>query len=328
MTGDRTGSVPGHGLSVGFDVGGTNLRGLPLRANGTIGESISMTRPDGPSDLVDAICDITERLGRAEGSPITAVGVGCAGIVDNEGLVRSSPNIPGLQNFPLRARVTAQIGLPVVVDNDATTAAWAEARLGAARGVDDMVFVAFGTGIGAGFVLGGALHRGASGFAGEVGHMTVAHDGIECVCGRRGCWERYASGTALARQAREAAAAGRADSLLRLADGAAEAVTSEHVAQLVAGGDADACAVLAEFAHWCAVGLANLVNILDPAMIVVGGGLSDIGDPLMDAIGRAYREVMVDHELRDPVAIVQSHFTSRSGAVGAAVLARDAPAAR
>ncbi len=308
-------------LAVGFDIGGTNVRGVPLRADSTIGPTIKVLRPEDPGELVDTIVDICDRLAEQEGHPVTAVGVGCAGIVDGAGVVRTSPNIPSLVRFPLKVRLDARLNLAAVVDNDATTATWAEARLGAARGFDDVAFVALGTGIGTGFVLDGHLHHGAAGFAGESGHMIIVHDGIPCVCGRRGCWERYASGSALDRLSREAAAAGRADSLLSLAGGNADEVTSEHTAALVARGDPAALAILAELGYWVAVGLANLVNVLDPAIIVVGGGLADIGVPLIEAIRDAYPKVMIDADLREPVAIELSHFGGRSGAIGAAILA-------
>lgn len=308
---------------VGFDIGGTNVRGVPLRADGSIGDTVKMARPEDPQDLVETIAALTAQLGEADGAEVAGVGVGCAGIVDKAGVVRTSPNIPSLVQFPLKDQLDERLGRETVVENDATTATWAEARLGAARGLVDVAFVALGTGIGTGFVLGGHLHRGATGFAGESGHMTVMHDGLACVCGRRGCWERYASGTAFGRLAREAAADGRADSLLELAGGSPDDVTSEHAATLIAEGNTEALAILSELGYWAAVGIANLVNVLDPAAVVIGGGLADMGEPLLESICAAYPKVMVDHELREALPIVRSDFGGRSGAIGAAVLAQD-----
>jgi glucokinase len=315
--------VSAEPVVVGFDIGGTNVRGVPLRIDGTVGDTVKMDRPSDPDDLVETIAILTAQLAEAEQREVSAVGVGCAGIVDGAGVVRTSPNIPEVVQFALKAQLDRRLGMATVVENDATTATWAEARLGAARGYDDVAFVALGTGIGTGFVLGGRLHRGTSGFAGESGHMTIAHDGIACVCGRRGCWERYASGTALGRLAREAAAQGRADDLLVLAGGNADDVTSEQLASLVAEANPQALAILGELGYWTAVGVANLVNVLDPAVVVIGGGLADIGDPLITAIRDAYPKVMIDHELRDSLPIVRSAFGGRSGAIGAAVLAQD-----
>lgn len=308
---------------VGLDIGGTNVRGVPLRADRSIGDTIKMARPEDPNELVRAIAALTRQIAEVEGAEVSAVGVGCAGLIDRAGVVRNSPNIASLAQFPLKDQLDECLGVETVVENDATTATWAEARLGAAHGVADVAFVALGTGIGTGFVVGGQLHRGAAGFAGESGHMTVAHDGLACVCGRRGCWERYASGTAFGRLAREAAALGRADAVLELAGGNPDDVTSEHAATLIAGGNAGALAILSELGYWAAVGIANLVNVVDPAVVVIGGGLADMGEPLLDAIREAYPKVMVDYELREPLPIVGSHFGGRSGAIGAAVLAQD-----
>ncbi len=178
-----------------------------------------------------------------------------------------------------------------------------------------------GTGIGAGFVLDGAIRRGAHGAAGEVGHMTVVHDGLACVCGRRGCWERYASGTALNRLGVDAARAGRLSWALDQVDGDIDAVDSALVVAGVVAGDAESIAVLDTLAQWVAVGLADLVNTVDPAMIVIGGGLADIGPPLLDAVRTAYDGVMVDQSHRAPVAIELSHHGDRSGVIGAALAA-------
>src|SRR5207248_1383416 len=148
--------------------------------------------------------------------------------------------------------------------NDATCATWGERQMGAARGRDDVAVVTLGTGIGGGFVLGGRLYRGANGFAGEVGHMIVDPKGPPCPCGRRGCWERFASGSGLARLAREAAESGRGHRLVELAGGDVEAVRGEHVTRAAAEGDAEAIQVFRDFGWWAALGIANLVNTLDP----------------------------------------------------------------
>lgn len=310
-------------IAVGFDVGGTNVRGVPVRADGSVGSTVKVPRPDAPDDLVAAIVDITEEIVDAEALDPVFVGVGCAGIVDRAGVVRTSPNIPTLIRFPLQAELARRIDVPVEVDNDATTATWAETRLGAAVGYDDVAFVALGTGIGTGFVFDGRLHRGASGFAGESGHMIIDHGGIGCVCGRSGCWERYASGTAYGRLAREAVAAGKAETVLERAGGNAEHVRSEHVTELVAEGHPEAVAILNELAYWVAVGIGNLVSIVDPAIVVVGGGVADMGEVLVEAIRDQYEQVMIGIELRDPLPIVLSRFGGGSGAIGAALLHQD-----
>jgi glucokinase len=312
----------------GFDIGGTNIRGVGL-AGGVVSEEILRSgRPADPDAIVTSVVDMAERLGACHsGVPLEGVGVGCAGVVDAAGVVRVSPNITTLVEFPLRDRLIFAFAArghdiddsQVVVDNDATMATLAELRTGAAQGVDDVVYVSLGTGIGAGFVIDGSIRRGAHGAAGEVGHMTVVDEGLLCVCGRRGCWEQYASGTALNRLAVAAAREGRLSWALAQTDGDPAVVDSTLVVAGVAAGDADSIAVLETLAHWVAVGLANLVNTLDPAMIVIGGGLADIGEPLLGAVRRSYDEVMVDLAHRAPVAMALSHHGDRSGTIGAAL---------
>jgi len=211
----------------------------------------------------------------------------------------------------------------VRVENDATCAVWGERVLGAARGTDDCVLVTLGTGIGGGIVIDGALLRGARGFAGEVGHMVVVRDGVPCPCGRRGCWERYASGSGLGRMGRDAALAGQLASAVALA-GSADAVDGRHVTEAALAGHADAIEVLEEVAGWLAVGLANLASILDPALFVVGGGLVAAGDALIgpagDGLGRRLRAA----GRRPDVPVVPARLGERAGAVGAALLARPA----
>jgi glucokinase len=312
----------------GLDIGGTNIRGVGLAGGVIADEILRSERPADPEAIVASVVDMAERLAAGHGdAPLAGLGVGCAGVVDASGVVRVSPNIPTLVEFPLRDHLIAALATrgielddtQVVVDNDATMATLAELRTGAARGVDDVVYASLGTGIGGGFVLDGSIRRGAHGAAGEVGHMTVVHGGLQCVCGRRGCWEQYASGTALNRLAVEAATDGRLPWALARTGGDPAAVDSTLVVAGVAAGDPDSVAVLATLAHWVAVGLADLVNTLDPAMIVIGGGLADIGAPLLDAVRRAYEEVMVDLAHRAPVTIALSHHGGASGTIGAAL---------
>ncbi|MEO7556034.1 MAG: ROK family protein, partial [Acidimicrobiales bacterium] len=192
---------------VGVDVGGTKILGLALDDSGApAADAVRVATPQGSEPLLDAIAEL---VGRFPGA--TGVGVGIPGLVDRAGVVQVAPNLRGVSELAVAARLRDRLGVPVTVDNDATCATWAEARVGAAAGASDVVLVTLGTGIGAGLVAGGALQRGANGFAGEAGHMIVDPDGPPCPCGRRGCWERYASGNGLGRFAREAAAGGLAD---------------------------------------------------------------------------------------------------------------------
>jgi glucokinase len=243
------------------------------------------------------------------------------GLVDRGGVVRSAPHLP-LAEFALADELAGRLGVPVVVDNDATCAAWAEWRLGAARDRSDVVVVTLGTGIGAGIVSGGRLMRGAHGFAGEVGHMIVDPDGPPCPCGQRGCWERFASGSALGAAARKAAAAGELPRVVDLAGGDAAAVQGEHLTAAAADGDGPALEVLGRFAWWLGLGLANLANAFDPEAFVMGGGVLEAGPLLLPPTRDAFAALVEAADHRPEVPIVLAELGDRAGAIGAAGLAR------
>jgi glucokinase len=217
---------------------------------------------------------------------------GAPGLVDRNGVLRAAPNLIGVAEMPIRDMLVERLGVPVTVDNDATCATEAEWRHGAATGASDALLITLGTGIGGGVVSGGVLQRGANGFMSEPGHMVVDPNGPPCVCGRRGCWERYASGSGLGHLAREAAIAGQLADVVALAGGDAEAVRSEHLIRAASEGNPGAIAVLDAFAWWVALGLVNLANLLDPALIVVGGGLIEAAELLLEPIRRLYEGLL------------------------------------
>ena len=203
----------------------------------------------------------------------------------------------------------------------------AEHRLGAGAGRSDVVLVTLGTGIGGSVIIGDRLVRGASGFAGEPGHMVVDPNGPRCPCGRRGCWERFASGSGLGRLGREAAEAGRAPGLVSRAGGDPASVRGEHVTEAAAEGDPGALEVLRQFAWWVALGIANLENLLDPELIIVGGGLAEAGELLLAPTRAAHRTLALGQEHRVPVAIQAAALGPDAGAIGAGLLALDRLAA-
>ena len=270
------------GRTVGIDVGGTKCLGVVLDTQGEIVAEDRRPTPRGAGSLpilIDTLAELAGALG-----PYDELGVGVPGLVTNEGVLRAAPNLDGVAEFDVAGLLGERLGHRVHVDNDATCAAVAEWRFGAGRGTTDMVLVTLGTGIGGGLVAGGALQRGKHGFAGEYGHMIVDPDGPPCPCGRRGCWERYASGSGLARLAREAAVGRRVDRVLELAGGDTEAVRGEMVMQAAREGDADALAVIDDFGRWVALGLVNLTNALDPEMFVLGGGLAAGSDLYLEPV--------------------------------------------
>ncbi len=323
--------------TVGVDVGGTKLLGLVLDADDPTAPARAAVRrptPRGADALVGAVVEVVRAVaaeaglgddpgGNGGGGSVAAVGLGLPGLIDHEGVLRMGPNLPQVVDFDVDHLLAGALGLAVHVDNDANCAAWAEHVRGASRGRAHSLLVTLGTGIGAGIVTDGALYRGAHGMAGEPGHMIVDPGGPRCPCGQRGCWERYASGSGLGFLAREAARAGRADAVVDLAGGDPEAVRGEHVTAAARAGDDDATAVLATFGWWVALGVANLVNVLDPEVVVLGGGLVGEADLFLDATRSAYDDLVLGHGHRPPVPIVAAATGEQAGALGAALLAAE-----
>jgi glucokinase len=294
------------GFTVGIDVGGTKILAVPV--DGATGRLAGQaTRAPTPkldaAALVDAVTALVADIEASVGSRAAAIGIGLPGLVDRSGRLAMGPHLPGIRRFPFRDAFSDRLARRVVVHNDAACGVWAEHRLGAGAGVSDLVLVTLGTGIGAGVVAGGRLQSGAHGFAGEPGHMVVDPDGPECPCGRRGCWEQYASARGLA----------------RLAGGR----SSEEVVAAARRGDREAAEILGRFAWWFALGVANLVAVLDPALVVVGGGLAEAGEVLFDPLRRAYRELVMAGDVRPEVPIVPAALGERANAIGAALLAAD-----
>lgn len=309
--------------TIGFDVGGTNVRGVGLRPGSTEPLSIrrSRTRPDGDI-LVDTIVEVTEQLIEDVGEPVDAVGLGMAALMDSDGTLKYAPNIPGVVDFPLVPRVKERLGVPVVAENDATAATWAEHQFGAGKGYDHMAFVALGTGIGTGFVLDGRLHRGAHGYAGESGHITVQQNGPQHITGANGPWEYFASGNGLGILARRWAAEGRLDALVERAGSVAD-IRGEHVNELLNSGEPGIEALIARFAKDVAVGLADLVYVLDPAVFVLGGGLVELGEVLRSNVESCLGARILGAAHRPKVPVVLAELGSYAGAIGSAALAAD-----
>ena len=300
--------------AVGIDVGGTKCLGVAVDANGSVLRELKVPTPNDANQLVSTLASIAQQLD-APGS----VGIGVPGLVNRDGVLLAAPNVTAVRKLPLRQRVQQASGLKVFVDNDNTVACLAEWRYGAGRGCDDFVLVGLGTGIGGGFVSGGALQRGHHGFAGEFGHMIVQPHGLLCPCGQRGCWERYASGSGLAHLARQAALAGDLDAIVSTA-GSVEAIRGEHVTDAAIAGDAQALAVIDVFADWVALGLVNLTNAFDPGTIVISGGLSAEPDLFLPPITKSYQANQFASGLRPRPELKFAELGPLAGGIGAALL--------
>ncbi len=306
--------------AIGVDIGGTKVLAGLLVATGEPGPLASVARfvtPLRTDDLVEVVVAAVESFDVPDDVP---VGVGCAGLVDRAGVVRSSPNLSDLRDLPLADELSEHLGRPVTVANDATCAAWGEHMVGAAVGVADVIVVTLGTGIGCGLVADGMPVIGTRGFAGEAGHMVVDSAGEPCICGNRGCWERYASGSGLGRLLSEALEAGDLPDVAAAAGGV-EAVTHDHLDAAARNGSVGALAVYRDYANWLGLGLANLVNILDPELVVLGGGLIKAADLFMEPTRSSLVEHLYDARSR-PVRLAVASLGEEATAVGAALLAR------
>ena len=305
----------------GVDLGGTNVRVALVDPDGTIVEQRRAPTPHTLDGIVDHITGAVRAFAPLR-PDARALGVGAAGMVDRDGVIHYSPNVPAFIKAPVRDRLVASVELPTVVDNDANVAALAELTHGAARGKRDVLLVTLGTGVGGGIVSGGRILRGANGFGAEIGHFQVDPDGPLCACGQRGHWEALASGTALGHLGRARAVAGEAPSVVARAGGNAEQVEGVHVGEAAQAGAADAIAIVTEYAHQVALGLIGLVNILDPELVVVSGGLIDLDDVLLTPLRAAFAGRTEGAAYRPDVPIVRAELGGHAGVIGAAVLAR------
>jgi glucokinase len=305
--------------TIGLDIGGTKVLGVVLEDDGTV---VREARLGSPHTGLDALVQTGASIVAQLDAPAAPIGVGAAGLVDHEGVVRYAPNLPNVREAPLRDALREATGRAVVVDNDAAVATLGEVTYGAAMGKRDILLVTLGTGIGGGFLFDGRPYRGAHNFGAEIGHFTVVLDGPLCACGERGHWESIASGTALGRMARELVSKGGGAAIVAAAGGDAGAVTGTHVGHAAATGDSDARGVLVQYAENVALGLVSLANILDPECIVIAGGLVELGPLLFGPLREAFGRHIEGGGYRPPIAIIPAELGERAGAVGAAVLAR------
>lgn len=306
-------------LAVGLDVGGTKTAAARVAPDGSI---VARATLPTPADDMAATLDTILEAARAVLSPdVRAVGIAAAGLVESAtGILRFAPNL-AWRDAPLVEHLGGALGLPVVADNDNTAAAWGESRFGAGRGYRHMVFVGVGTGIGGGIVADGVLFRGAHGFAADIGHIIVEPDGPLCGCGNRGCWEQVASGQAVTRAGRKAVRDGEQTLLRELVGGDPERVTGPMVTKAAQEGDAVSIAIVAEVGRRLGEGIGGLVNVLDPEVVVIGGGVADAAELLLTPAREAFRRTVeaVDH--RPDVPLVNAQLGNDAGVVGAATLA-------
>ncbi len=313
-------------LTLGVDLGGTKILTAVTNSQGKMLSRDHSITPatKGHESVIQSILESAHRAleqANVAISELTAVGVGAPGLSNPEtGILFTSPNLPGWRDVPLRDIVQERLGKKTFLINDANAAALGEFNFGVARGVRNFIYITLSTGIGGGIVIDGKIYSGAIGAAGEVGHMTIDDEGPICNCGNRGCWETLASGTALAREARRRIKEGIRTSILEYAEGDVEKVTAQVIHSAAEQGDSLAKELIARTGYYVGVGLANLINIFNPELIVIGGGLSNIGGMLLEpafkvAGERAYKEAF------QAVRFASAELGRDSGVLGAAAFA-------
>ena len=313
-------------LTIGVDVGGTKIAAGVVDTEGRILERLRVPTPTTVTEIDIRIAEVaTSLLGSIEGgSSRAAVGVAAAGFVDeHRTTVRFAPNLPW-REYPLAAGLAERLRMPVVVENDANAAAWAEFRFGAGHGVTDMMLLTVGTGLGGGIVLDGNLVRGAFGIAAELGHVRMVPNGRPCGCGQHGCWEQYASGTALLRAARALAVRDpeAAKVMLGAAGGDPTALRGNMVTEAALSGDPAAVSLFTELGRWLGEGIATIANVMDPAVVVIGGGVADADGLLLGPAREAFVGHLSGGDNRPQLDIRVAQLGNDAGIIGAADLAR------
>lgn len=307
----------------GIDVGGTKIAGALVAPDGTVLAETRATSPAADPEAIQAtVVEMTTSL--VNGRELAGIGVGAAGYVDStRSTVLFAPNL-AWRDADLGADLAELIGRPVVVENDANAAAWGEFRFGAGRDVDNQLMITVGTGVGGGVIIDGNLVRGAFGIAGEFGHLCVVPDGLPCACGSHGCLEQYASGSALVRGTRAAAAenVASASDLIERAGGRPDAITGPLITDAAHAGDRFAVAQFAVLGRWLGHAIASLAAVLDPAVVVVGGGVSAAGDILLDPIRTTFEKELTGRGHRPQAEIKGAELGNSAGVIGVADLAR------
>ena len=305
------------------DLGGTKIIAAVVLPDGKIvSRNYCLTMADKcPEIVIDRILSAVNGViaqAKLKTSDLMGVGIAAAGILDvRKGIITTSPNLPDWHDVPLRSILADKLDIVTYLINDASAAALGEHRFGSGRGFDNMIYLTVSTGIGGGIIVDGELYFGADGCAGELGHMTIEVDGPRCNCGNLGCLEALASGWAVVREARTRINRGKKSSIVAIAGGKLENVTAENIAAAARQGDRLACDIVTEAANHLGVGLANLVNIFNPELIVIGGGLSKMGDMLL----KPARKVLKERAFQlpaDTVRIVRARLGSNAGVIGAA----------
>ena len=313
---------------IGIDIGGTKTLGVAVNENGDLLEERLLPTPQGAAELIGTTSsmyfELSERV--AQSSPerfeVLGLGIGIAGLVDIDGKLRRAPNLVEVDGLDIGPILKSKLGVPVYVDNDVNCAALAELSDGVAASANNSLLVTLGTGIGGALIVDGRIHRGAFGMAGEPGHMIVNPRGLICACGKQGCWEAYASAAGLKNLAIDKAKNGRLQQINDKVQGDLNEIASEDITQAARRGDIQSVELIDDFAYWIALGLTNCAALLDPELIIIGGGLVAEWDLLGDRIRHSFDELLLASTQRNRIPIKPAENGKAAGAIGATLLGR------
>lgn len=311
---------------IGIDLGGTNVKAALVSPTGEIiNETRVGTEIQNPEALFTQVIETALKLrdDKSAGGKVAGIGIGIPGLVNRKtNRIEVMPNLPALSEIDVTAELSNKTGLPVILDNDANTAAYGELQVGAARGRKEVFFITLGTGIGAGLVINGQIYRGAAGFAGEFGHMTIDPEGIECACGNIGCLETIASGPNIVRRTRERLYRDRTSSLSRLAIPRDREFTAEDIAHAAREGDEMAQVMMERTGMFLGIAIAAVINLLNVEMVVMGGGVMDAGDLILKPTIKETRRRAFPPSFNS-CELVIAKLGAAAGMIGAALMARD-----
>jgi len=313
---------------IGIDIGGTKTLGVAVNENGDLLEERLLPTPQGAAELIGTTSsmyfELSERV--AQSSPerfeVLGLGIGIAGLVDIDGKLRRAPNLVEVDGLDIGPILKSKLGVPVYEDNDVNCAARAELSDGVAASANNSLLVTLGTGIGGALIVDGRIHRGAFGMAGEPGHMIVDPRGLICACGKQGCWEAYASAAGLKNLAIDRAKNGRLQQINDKVQGDLNKIASEDITQAARRGDIQSVELIDDFAYWIALGLTNCAALLDPELIIIGGGLVAEWDLLGDRIRHSFDELLLASTQRNRIPIKPAENGKAAGAIGATLLGR------
>jgi glucokinase len=313
--------IKGSDLTIGIDIGGTKISAGVVDSSGNLIDSSKCSTPaEGGKELISSVVNLVKELNKKH--EIKGIGISIAALISSDyGTIVGAPNIANLSKLNFANEIKEEFKLPIIIENDANAAMWAEFKFGSAKGLNPVMFFIIGTGVGGGLVIDGKLFKGANGIGAEFGHMCVVPNGLLCGCGAKGCIEQYASGGALIRYANEALLANpdKSEEVLSFGEGKLSGTALTKAAK---AGNELALAAFSKQADWLGLACASYSLIIDPQVIIIGGGVVDAGELFLAPVRAAMRKYMPFAESHVPPKIIAAKFGNDAGLIGAADLVR------